>query len=315
MSAETDANTPKWGIVSTIKASARDILNFAAHHIDLGAHRLYLYLDAPCPEAFDTLKAHPKVRVLTCDDAHWKKLTGKKPAKHQVRQTQNATHAYNRRTEVTWLAHIDADEFLWPDGTVSGHLARLPADTLSARVYPIEALAGGGTRFKGYIPPKDRIDLVERIYPQFGRFVKGGFLSHVAGKLFVRTGLENVELRIHNMFLEGTMNPNTADLEGVDLCHCHVHDWDGWMSSYRYRLEKGAYRAELAPAVSVENGGLTLHDMFTLLEAQQGETGLRAFFDEVCADTPELRQRLDQHGLLRTCDLELDRKRVKHFGT
>ena len=35
----------RWGIVSTIKASEREILDFAAYHLELGAHRLYLYIN------------------------------------------------------------------------------------------------------------------------------------------------------------------------------------------------------------------------------------------------------------------------------
>ena len=56
-----------------------------------------------------------------------------------------------------------------------------------------------------------------------------------------------------------------------------------------------------------------MHALFTWIEQEKGTKGLRAFFDEVCADTPELRQRLAKEGLLRRCDLQLDAKRRKHF--
>ena len=88
--------TTKWGLVATILAPADEIRRFAAYHLEAGAHRLYLFLDAENPEAFDSLKAHPKIRVVTCDDAYWQKLCGKRPQKHQVRQSQNAPRAYNR---------------------------------------------------------------------------------------------------------------------------------------------------------------------------------------------------------------------------
>ena len=309
-----ERSTTTWGLVATIKAPARDILAFAAHHLGLGARRLYLYLDEDNPQAFPFLKAHPRIRPVVCDAAYWDKLGIKRPAKHQVRQGANATHAYRRRAETDWLIHIDVDEFLWPRTTIADHLAALPDTTLSARVRPIEALAGGdGTHFKAFLPGETRLQMVEQLYPNFGRYVRGGFMSHVAGKLFVRTGLGAVDIRIHNMVLDGEKNPKSCELAEIDLCHQHAKPWEDWLASYRYRLEKGSYRADLAPAISRENGGMTLHELFTYLEESEGEAGLRAFFDEVCADTPALRERLDHHGLLRRRDLDLEAKIHRHF--
>ena len=123
----------KWGIVSTIKAPARDILTFAAHHLDLGAHRIHIYLDDENPAAFAALKAHPKCRVITTDAAYWQRRKSR-PEKHQARQTANATHCYRRGPQLDWLAHIDVDEFLWPQSPLSGQLATLAPDVISARI-------------------------------------------------------------------------------------------------------------------------------------------------------------------------------------
>ncbi len=187
----------KWGIVSTIKAPAEAILNFAAYHLEAGAHRLFLYLDAPCPEARPLLKAHPKLRVFDCDDASWQhRRKGGKPEKHQVRQSLNATRAYRRQAnDLDWLAHIDVDEFLWAKSPIADILSPLPETSLCARSRPIEALAGDGTAFKGYIPGgPDRGAIVARLYPRYGEHMNGGFLSHVQGKIFVRTALAGCDL-------------------------------------------------------------------------------------------------------------------------
>jgi phosphotransferase system IIA component len=40
------------------------------------------------------------------------KLGGRRPIQCQVRQSQNATHADNRKTDVDWLIHIGVDEFI-----------------------------------------------------------------------------------------------------------------------------------------------------------------------------------------------------------
>ncbi|WP_415402597.1 glycosyltransferase family 2 protein [Tateyamaria sp. SN3-11] len=303
-----------WGLTATILAPAPEILRFAAYHLELGAHRLYIYLDDDNPDAYAPLKAHPKVRVQVCDTAHWKRLVGKRPAKHQVRQTLNATHAYNRRAEVDWLIHMDVDEFLVPQSPVSDVLGRLTDDVTSARVRPMELLGGSATAFKAFIPANGaRRAIVNDIYPTFGQHLKGGFLSHVAGKLFVRTGLDDMYIRIHNAYQAEEMLPDAAELVQIDLAHAHAKSWDGWRAAYAYRVAQGSYRAELKAAIKPEHGGMSLHDLFRWLEADQGEDGLRAFYDEVIGDSPDLRARLNAHGLLRTIDLGLDAALARHF--
>ena len=303
-----------WGLSATILAPTADILRFAAHHLDLGAHRVYIYLDDSNVEAAKALKSHPKVRVQVCDDAHWSRLGGARPAKHQARQTKNATHAYNRRAEVDWLIHMDVDEFLVPQTPVAETLARLDPAIQSARVRPMELLGGSTDAFKAFIPASgDRQNIVNALYPTFGRYLKGGFLSHVAGKLFVRTGRQNITVRIHNAFEGDTMLPQATELETLALAHCHATSWEAWRAAYTYRLEKGSYRAELKPAIAPEQGGMTLHDLFRSLYADQGEAGLRAFYDEVIGDSPDLRARLEARGLLRISPFDHARAVAKHF--
>lgn len=310
------SDTPTWGLVSTIKAPADAILNFAAHHLELGAHRLHIYLDEDCPDARRALAANPRCRVTVTDAAYWAKRSRARPDAHQPRQTANATHAYRRQPQVDWLAHIDVDEFLWPTGaaSISAQLARLPADALTARVRPIEALGAvdddSATWFKACHPRQTRRNAqTGEIYPTFGLLLNGGFLSHVTGKIFVRTGLDGVGLRIHNAFRDGSRIPNDHDLP-AQLCHFHAPSWQAWQRAYRYRLHSGSYRPDLKGAPSIPT---TMNELFHAIEAEGGETALRAFYDEVCTATPALRARLEVHGLLHRIDLDLDAKRARHF--
>lgn len=310
-------NSLTWGLVSTIKAPAEAILNFAAHHLDLGAHRLHIYLDEDCPEARRALTAHPNCRVTVTDAAYWARGRAR-PDAHQPRQTANATRAYRRQPQVDWLGHIDVDEFLWPgdQGSIAEQLGRLPADAPTARVRPIEALAptshsrDTATWFKGcHRRQTPRNAQTSEIYPTFGTLLNGGFLSHVTGKIFVRTGVGGVGLRIHNAFLDGARLPNDHDLPAL-LCHLHAPSWEAWQRAYRYRLEQGSYRPDLKGAPSVPT---TMNQLFHAIEAEGGTPALRAFYDEVCTASPTLRAQLDAHGLLHHIDLDLDRKRARHF--
>jgi hypothetical protein len=303
-----------WGITSTILAPTRDILQFAAYHLEAGAHRIYIYLDAANPEAFEMLDANPKIRVTTCDAKYWKQRKRDRPDTHQVRQTANATHAYNRRVEVDWLIHMDADEFLVSDRPIADILAERPADPNATRIRPMEQLSGAPSIFKGFVPNgPDRARIVNELYPTYGAYLKGGFLSHLAGKVFVRTGLPKIHVRIHNVFQDGKMLACHDRQDGIDLAHAHAKSWEDWIAAYRYRVTKGSYRPELGPNKPYEKGGLSMHDLFAMIEGEAGEAGLRAFFDEVCADTPSLRARLAGHGLLRKADLALASHLARHF--
>ena len=312
---------PTWGLVATIKAETTDILNFAAHHIGLGAHRLHVYLDADNPAAYAALKAHPKCRVTVCDEGYWRRR-GKRPDTHQHRQSINATHCLRKRPQVDWLAHIDVDEFLWPTSPLPDQLAALPPETFSARVRPIEAMAPdptdpppqGITWFKACARyPGQRRDQTARLYPTFGPHLNGGFLSHVAGKVFVRTDRPDTSLRIHNAFAGKEKDPAPADLPDTELCHLHAPNWQSWRRAYRFRLTRGSYRAGLKPPPASGAEALSMNALFAMLEADRGEAALEDFFAEVCIATPDLRARLEDEGLLRAIALNLDAKRARHF--
>ncbi|WP_293573164.1 glycosyltransferase family 2 protein [Phaeobacter sp.] len=312
-----------WGVVSTIKAPAQAILDFAAHHLDLGAHRLHLYLDEPNPEVFPHLKAHPKIRVTTCDDQHWSRRKTARPKKHQVRQTLNATHAYGR-IQTDWIAHIDVDEFLCPqpvgsDGLadplpLGQMLAALPPEQMATRVRPIEALPDRTGCFKAMVPRgPERIRKTREIYPRYGHHLAGGFLSHTAGKVIARTGLPDIEFRIHNLFQNGIVCPTTPELTGVDLCHFHAPSWDSWQKLHSFRLRRGSYRAELKPSVLGKRDAINTHDLLTQIIAESGDDGLRSFYDELHAVDSQVFDRLQAAGLIRHRSLDLNRKRRKHF--
>ncbi|NCQ23835.1 MAG: glycosyltransferase family 2 protein [Rhodobacteraceae bacterium CG17_big_fil_post_rev_8_21_14_2_50_63_15] len=316
------SSAPTWGVVATIKAPARDILNFVAHHLDLGAHRVHVYLDAANPEAEAALRSHPACRVILCDDAYWQRRRNGRPRAHQPRQSINATHCLNQDPEVDWLGHFDVDEFLWPARPLAAQLAALPARTLSARIRPIEAMASDpadppppGLRwFKACAVPADRRrQETDAIYPVFGPHLNGGFLSHVAGKVLIRTGPTGLSLRIHNAFRNGLKDDAPADLPETLLCHLHAADWEHWWETYRFRLSDGSYRSELKPAPLSGGTGLNMNALFQKLEQDGGEAALRQFFAEVCTANPDLRSRLEALGHLHLHALDHDAKRKRHF--
>lgn len=307
-----------WGTVTTTNAPLEAVQRFAAWHLEQGAHRIYLYLDNDDPDRFAALTAHPKLRVVQTDEAYWAKRKGR-PDKHQARQSLNARHCNNRKAEVDWLAHIDVDEFLLSERPIQAVLAALPVSALCARVRPIEALAPDGppsddVAFKAFhLDQRLRQKAAEECFPTFGPHLSGGFLSHVAGKMFFRSKTKGLQIKIHNVILNGDQNPGQVELTDLALAHFHAADWEAFLRSFRFRMARGSYRAELKPQVR-RTGALSHHDLFQTIEEDGGETALRAFFDEVCRATPTLCAALDRHGLLRRHHLPLDTLRKRHFG-
>lgn len=312
-------DTPRWGLVATVRAPAEEILDFAAHHLDLGAHRVFIYLDDDNRAAFDALKTHPKCRPILTDAQYWRRLGIKRRAKHQSRQFENARHAYARAGDVDWLTHIDVDELLWPERDLATQLAELPPDCLCARMRPVEALAPDGdagavTHFKACAADRPtRRHQTRDVYGEFGAVLNGGFLSHVAGKMIYRTGIPDLRVQIHNVFQGDRMNPGQCTLDETELLHLHAPGWQRFQDALAYRLEKGSYRAELKPGAPREEGGMTMHELLTHLIDEGGTDLLHRFFREVCTATPALRARLSQHGLLRSYTLNLARKRDRQF--
>lgn len=296
-----------------VRGDAMDILRFVAHHLDLGADYMYVYLDEPNRRAFRSLRQHPKVRVRICDDAFWQKRGRNRPEKHQLRQTVHATFVY-RNTDLDWLAHLDMDEFLWSAKPVAELLQDIPQDIPAVRMRPVEAIAGDDDLYKAHIPRSpQREALVETLYPNYGGFVLGGFLSHVQGKLFVRTGMENLNYRIHNLFQNKKILPVKTELPQIDLCHRHAPSWDHWQAHLRFRMDRGSYQAGMSPNMPRDRGGLNMNELLSWIEAEQGPDGLRAFYNEMSATDPDVRARLEDHDLIRHRPLDLDRKVAKHF--
>ena len=302
-----------WGIVSMVRGPTEDVLRFVAHHLDLGVDFMYIYMDEPNRRTFRALRMHPKVRVRVCDDAFWEKRGRARPEKHQVRQSAHATFAY-RNTPLDWLTHIDVDEFLWSSTPIAEVLQEVPDTIQAARVRPMEALAGNNDLYKAHIPRSpEREALVEMIYPNYGAFVTGGFLSHVQGKLFVRAGLENLSFRIHNLFQNKTLLPCKYELPQVELCHRHAPGWDHWIAHYEFRMNRGSYQAGMATNVPREQGGLSKNELLNWIETEQGMDGLRVFYNEMSGTDATVRTNLERHGQIRHRPLDLDKKVEKHF--
>ncbi|SFR40710.1 glycosyltransferase family 2 protein [Litoreibacter janthinus] len=126
---------PKWGVVGTMDEPPQLVAAYAAHHLWSGASSVHIYLDRDDPKTRALLAPLAGVHVTIADAAYWRSAFDiKVPKTHQRRQTLNATHAY-RSTDVDYLVHLDADEFIHQVEPLEKELARLrkmrPGDYLN----------------------------------------------------------------------------------------------------------------------------------------------------------------------------------------
>jgi hypothetical protein len=304
---KTDPATLRWGTVSLVKAPLSRIAQFAAHHLDLGAHRLHIHLDEPQPEAVDYLSRYPAIEVTACDADWWAGQKKPRMKGHQLRQVWVATQTYHR-CDLDWLAHIDVDEFILSPQPLPDLLAAMPADIAALHLPPAELLAGTTDRFK--LTPRSvgqEKAVLEDIYPNFGGHLRGGFISHLEGKLIARCGIPGVRFGLHALLQNGQPASNRLTRPAVYLGHAHAPDWDTFHNHLEFRLQKGSYR-------KVEDSAFHLSDIFALLREEDGESGLRAFFTEVCEGTDTLTAALEAHGMLVRAPLDLDAKVMRFFG-
>ena len=304
---KTDPATLRWGTVSLVKAPLTRIAAFAAHHLDMGADRIHLHLDEPQPEVLDFLARHPGIAVTTCDSAWWAGQKKPRMKTHQLRQAWIATQTY-QTSDLDFLAHIDVDEFILAPEGFKDKLAALPADIAAVHLPPAELLAGTTDLFK--LTPADAGQekaVLEDVYPNFGGHLRGGFISHREGKLIARCGLQGVRFGLHALLLNGHPASNRMALPGVRLGHAHAPDWQTFQRHLEFRLTQGSYR-------KTDDEVLGLHDILALLQEEDGEHGLRAFFAEVCEGNARLTAALEARGMLLRAPLDHDAKIKRIFG-
>ncbi|MFN3644938.1 MAG: glycosyltransferase family 2 protein [Gemmobacter sp.] len=298
------ARAPRWGVATTVQASPAQVAAFAAHYLDLGAHRIWLHFDNPDDPAADLLAGRDGITVTRCDAAYWQELCGKRPDTHQERQIKNVTRIL-RKARLDWIGHFDVDEFLLAAVPVAEALADLPADRLILRVEPWEALHDPALpddiftarAFRRQLPDESA-HLASRLYGRFGPLLDRGMLSHTVGKCFFRTGVKDMVGRIHGARIRGEPVFGGRFHPDLALLHFHAQDPLSWKGRLAYRLERGAYQYR--------------PDMQRwLLGATPDQVD--AFYTAIQTARPDLLRDLAAQGLLREADLGLRAKVAARF--
>lgn len=288
-----------WGLVATVKAPEEEVLAFVAHHLALGASRLWIYFDDPDDPAFDRIAKLPRVTAARCTSWYW--LTrGGRNSQIIHRQIRNAKEA-QRQCSLDWLGHIDVDEFLHAARPVAEILGDMPASSPNLLMEPFEALHDPeladdiftARQFRGPLQEKHR-SLLGPVFGAYAPILAKGGLSHVLGKSFCRPRFPGMTIGLHNIAVNKAKRITPFHPE-LRLLHFHAQDPTAWRRILPFRLKHGAYEhPEERP----------LHDF--LKAASEAE--LRDFYAETMILTAEKRALLQAHDRLVTADLGLRAK-------
>lgn len=194
---------PSWAVVSTMDEPAPLVAAFAAHYLSIGASEVHIFLDQPDPEAEALLAGLPQVFVTVCDAAYWKVNKPRtRPVMHFSRQCRNAQKVYDT-TQVDWLLHCDADEYVQDGEAVVAALAAAPdvalymrllvAERVTLKEVPQLEIFDGIFRYG----IKDFAKFGPEVYGLLCDFFRNGVTGHLAGKAFNRVGA-GLQVSLHS---------------------------------------------------------------------------------------------------------------------
>ncbi|HSF64970.1 MAG TPA: glycosyltransferase family 2 protein [Paracoccaceae bacterium] len=263
-----------WGLCTTVKAPADQVLAFVAHHLALGAARIWLHFDEPDDPAMAAVADLPGVESVACDDAYWHALMGRRPGKHQNRQSRNMQRVYALGA-LPWVAHIDVDEFLWPARPVADVLAGVPEDAPLIRMAPHEALHDPALpddiftarHFRAALKGDGRAADRALVFADYAGLLPEGVLSHSAGKCFFRGGLRGMEPRLHGAFRWGERVRVDGFTPDIALLHFHAQDPVAWKDRLAFRIARGAYQYN--PPLAEWLGNAAQHEVDAFYAAVQ----------------------------------------------
>lgn len=286
-----DMANPSWGIVMTVREPAQLVLANVHFHLSQGASEIHVFLDEPEDPVGEILDGVIGCFVYRCDAAHWTKVNrGRRPPRQTRRQSVNATSVYTK-SNLDWLIHLDADEFVYQKRPLAEELAYAPrapgfvALQVRERAYLDKSqseLFDGAFR----VPFEGRDAMQVPLYGEMAPFLTKGVSGHSAGKSCVPVG-RDLRMSIHA--------PRTQKGERIPPLHSAssvLLHFDG-LTRLHWIVKMMRY------ATGTPEGLVGPHRMAQL-----------AFLEEQCSGLSEVGE---FHDMLKSVDAEQD-KRMTALG-
>lgn len=236
-------------VTTMLKEHPDLVRRFVSYYKDLGFSRINMYFDDPEDPMIEELKGDPVVVSHPMDEKFWEGRVRRNAL--EARQTICFMDAYKRQKD-GWMFFCDADEFLWPRGSMRDFLKTVPADQALVRARSCEPVWRSGSDINTLFSA----DLVRRpfyngawrqigdkLYGGEGKeFFKWGLLSHIVGKYMVRCGEEINRFGTHKAFFRDGRYRHVTELPGAAsmyLIHYDAMSFPHWAGKLDRRLVKG----------------------------------------------------------------------------
>lgn len=271
-------NTGSWEICGLAHEAPDLLLVWVAHHLDLGATRLSLFLDRPNPRVSAALKEHPRVRVTDCTDWFWMRRARGRPNSPEVRQRTVLQHALDT-SRGDWVLHLAMDEFLDTSRDVAHALASQPdhVDFVSLRALERVHVAPpeSGSVFDGMFRKQNGVGKQAAVDSADGAAapcLSRGMSAYAAGRSALRTGRKLVA---------GLHGPSAADksraghMADIDLLHYDGLTPKHWVAKRLRALAQSAgngprdtpaRKAQLAELGRLQSANEDLSALYTSLK-------------------------------------------------
>ncbi len=236
----------RWGVASTIRARAEYVADFVRHYLDLGAAEIFLFLDDPATAATAPVDRDPRIKTIVCDADFWR---SGRPAKLNDRQLANLRHALSN-AGVGWMLNADLDERVSCQAFLSEMLEGVKSDVLSISLPPMEAVYDAFPSVSSaFRTPWFKPVLAEREASQSGanailfemhgdlaRLTRHGLFGHIRGKYLVRTGVPDIDLRLHAVVSPDPAAITGLRIAGLELLHFDTLTFEDWREKWGLRV-------------------------------------------------------------------------------
>jgi len=247
----------KIGIVTTVKANKRVIIEFVNYHLNIGIDHIFLFFDDPNDLNIELFTTNKQVTAIACTQGHWKKVGCLFDSDIEIRQKANANYAIEIAIEknLGWVSHIDIDELIYSAQPLKTIIKEAASNTSYIWLRPYEAIPLNTTNQSPFQYIKQFKVLsktsIEKLIQENSRdlltnilYLGQYFRGHIGGKSIVniskntRTKIQC--LGIHKPTFINNNNLKVFEDKELHLLHYDCYDFNNWLTKWTRRYNGSA---------------------------------------------------------------------------